>query len=501
MSSWSVVIPTVGRETLSDLLADLAAQPHRPAAVLVVDDRAVADPPLDLPLDLAETLPVRVRRSGGRGPAAARNVGWRTTGTDWVVFLDDDVLLPDGWSDDLLNDLRSAAAGVGGVQGGIVVPGSAGRRRTDWERSTAGLARALWATADMAYRRKALHRAGGFDERFPRAYREDADLALRTRRAGWRLSGGTRYVVHPVRPEGFWVSARVQRGNADDALMRTLHGPRWRELAGCPRGRFRTHVATVVAGGLGLAALLSHGRVARKAGAAAGLVWLGLTADLFWRRFGPGPRTRDELARTAVTSGVIPPLAVWHRVRGQLRHRNAEPWPGPVRAVLFDRDGTLVHDVPYNGDPDRVVPVTGATEAVRRLRAAGVAVGVVTNQSGIARGRVDAGQVDAVNRRIDELMGPFQTWQVCPHAPDAGCACRKPAPALVLAAADELGVRVHQVAVVGDIAADVAAAEAAGARGVLVPNGRTRPAEVVAVPVVVPDLAAAVDYVLSGESR
>jgi HAD superfamily hydrolase (TIGR01662 family) len=495
MISWSVVIPTVGRETLSALLADLAGQPHQPVAIVVVDDRVVADPPLDLP----DVEPLLVRRGGGRGPATARNVGWRATGTDWVVFLDDDVRLPDRWSEDLLADVEGAPAGAGGVQGAIVVPEPAGRRPTDWERSTGGLRRARWATADMAYRRQALHRAGGFDERFPRAYREDADLALRMRRAGWRLPGGTRYVVHPVRSEDFWVSARVQRGNADDALMRALHGPRWRQFAGCPRGRFRVHAATVVAAGLGLTAPLSGRQTGRRAGAIAGLVWLGLTADLFRRRFGPGPRTGDELTRMAITSAVIPPLAVWHRVRGWLRHRHAEPWPGPVRAVLFDRDGTLVRDVPYNGDPGRVEAVPGAAEAVRRLRAAGIGVGVVTNQSGVARGRVSAEQVAAVNRRIDRLLGPFQTWQVCPHAPDAGCACRKPAPALVLAAADEIGVPVHQVAVVGDIGADVLAAEAAGARGVLVPNGRTRPGEVLAAAVVVPDLAAAVDYLLPGE--
>src|ERR687886_2933191 len=72
-------------------------------------------------------------------------------------------------------------------------------------------------------------------------------------------------------------------------------------------------------------------------------------------------------------------------------------------AVLFDRDGTLVHDVPYNGDPDRVDPMPGAREALRRLRAAGVPTAIVSNQSGIARGLVTREQVDAVNRRIDEL--------------------------------------------------------------------------------------------------
>ena len=113
--------------------------------------------------------------------------------------------------------------------------------------------------------------------------------------------------------------------------------------------------------------------------------------------------------------------AVWHRLRGALRARGAAAWPLPVRAVLLDRDGTLVVDVPYNGDPSRVEPVGGATRSLDRLRAAGVRLGVVTNQSGIGRGLVTRAQADAVNAAVDAALGPFATWQVCPHAPEAGC--------------------------------------------------------------------------------
>jgi D-glycero-D-manno-heptose 1,7-bisphosphate phosphatase len=167
-------------------------------------------------------------------------------------------------------------------------------------------------------------------------------------------------------------------------------------------------------------------------------------------------------------------------------------------AVLFDRDGTLVEDVPYNGDPARVAPLPGAREALDRLRAAGVAVGMVTNQSGIARGLLAHDDVAAVNARVQELLGPFGAVEYCPHAPGAGCACRKPAPGLVLAAAARLGVAPERCAVVGDIGADMGAARAAGARGVLVPNERTRAAEVAAAPERVSDLREAVDLLLDG---
>jgi len=166
------------------------------------------------------------------------------------------------------------------------------------------------------------------------------------------------------------------------------------------------------------------------------------------------------------------------------------------RAVLFDRDGTLVADVPYNGDPDRVVPMPGAREALARLRAAGVATAVVSNQSGVARGRLSPEQVERVNRRVEELLGPLGPWLVCPHGPDDGCRCRKPAPGLVEAAAGALGVETGDCVVIGDIGADVEAALAAGARAVLVPTTATRPEEVAAAPTVAPDLTAAVDLLL-----
>ncbi len=168
--------------------------------------------------------------------------------------------------------------------------------------------------------------------------------------------------------------------------------------------------------------------------------------------------------------------------------------------MLFDRDGTLVVDVPYNGDPDRVVLVPGARPALERLRAYGVPTAVVSNQSGVARGLLTRAQVDRVNARVEELAGPLGPFFVCEHAAADGCTCRKPAPGLVLAAARALGVDPADCAVVGDIGADVEAARAAGARGVLVPTAVTAPDEVSAAAEVVGDLAAAMDLLL-GDAR
>jgi histidinol-phosphate phosphatase family protein len=494
---YAVVVPTVGRPSLAVLLNALAAQEGpRPEEVVVVDDRRQAERPL-----VARSrwpFPLRVVRGWGRGPAAARNLGWRLVRTEWVAFLDDDVVVPQGWARSLLADLERLTPADAGSQGRIRVPLPSDRRPTDWERSTAGLERARWATADMVYRRSALLEVDGFDERFPRAYREDADVALRLGRAGWTLAVGTRQVLHPVRPAGPATSVRVQRGNADDALMRRLHGSHWRALAATGRGLFRRHLAATTGAAVALAAAPFSGGSARaRALAAVGAAtYLAHTGDLVRRRVAPGPRDPGELLTMVWTSAVIPAAATWHRAIGTWRHRHAQAWPPRPRAVLLDRDGTLVNDVPYNGDPAAVDPVPGAREALDRLRTAGLLLGVVSNQSGVARGLVTPEQVRAVNAEVDSRLGPFQTWQVCPHGPDDGCGCRKPGPGMVLAAARALGVRPDECVVVGDIGTDAEAARAAGARSVLVPTPVTRPEEVAAAPVVAPDLGRAADLVL-----
>ncbi len=494
---YAVVVPTVGRPSLPVLLNALAAQEGPlPEEVVVVDDRP--DPGEGLVARSAWPFPLRVVRGWGRGPAAARNLGWRLATTEWVAFLDDDVVVPQGWAAALVADLERLGPADAGSQGRIRVPLPSDRRPTDWERSTAGLESARWATADMVYRRAALLAVDGFDERFRRAYREDADLALRIGRAGWTLAVGTREVLHPVRPATPAASVLAQRGNADDALMRRLHGTHWRALAATGRGLFRRHLVATVAAGLAAAAAPARGSsaTARVVTAVGGAAYLAHTGDLLRRRVVPGPRDPREVVTMVWTSAVIPAAATWHRARGWWQHRSAQPWPPRPRAVLLDRDGTLVHDVPYNGDPAAVAPLDGAREALDRLRGAGLRLGVVSNQSGIARGLLTRDQVDAVHAEVDARLGPFETWQVCPHGPEDGCTCRKPRPGMVTAAARSLGVRAEECVVVGDIGADAEAARAAGARSVLVPTSATRAEEVAGAPVVAPDLAGAVDLVL-----
>jgi len=514
-----VVIPTAGRDSLAALLEALVGgrvAERLEGRTIVVDDRPGVDGAAPLPAVGAEVIP-----GPGRGPAAARNAGWRVAGAKWVAFLDDDVVPEPNWAQRLLEDVGSLPASVAGSQGVVRVPLAPDRPPTDWERNVAGLERARWATADLAYRRAALATVGGFDERFERAYREDSDLGLRLVRAGWSIERGGRAVTHPVRPADRWVSVRLQAGNADDVLMRALHGRDWRAAAGAPPGRLRRHLVTVAAG----AAAIAAGAAGRRRLALAGaLAWAAGTGELAWARIAPGPRASPEMLKMISTSAVLPPAAAWHFARGLARRRRLladtarapHPTPQPQDppgdtarahhpsrerrhppadrpdAVLLDRDGTLIVDVPYNGDPARVDAVPGARAALDRLRAVGLPLGVVSNQSGVGRGLIAAGDLARVNRRVEELLGPLGPWAVCPHGPEEGCECRKPAPGLVLEAAARLGVAPERCAVIGDIGADVDAARAAGARGVLVPTPRTRGEEVAAATEVAADLEAAV---------
>ena len=306
---------------------------------------------------------------------------------------------------------------------------------------------------------------------------------------------GRRGVTHPIRPTGPWTSVHQQAGNADDVLMRHIHGPRWRQLVDAPAGRLPRHVAVTAAA---VAAMVAA--ALRRPGLAAGCaVAAGVGVAEFARaRIAPGPRDPVEFVRMISTSLLIPPAAVWHRLAGLRRHRRAGPWRGLPDLVLFDRDGTLVHDVPYNGDPELARAMPGAQGALNRLRANGVRVGMVTNQSGVGSGRLTQAQVEAVNRRVAELVGPFDIVETCLHAADAGCTCRKPAPGMVHKACSALDLAPARCIVVGDIGSDVAAAQAAGAIGVLIPTAATRTAEIEQALLIEPDLTSAANRILAG---
>jgi len=313
--TFDIVIPTIGRSSLCTLLASLdRSSGPMPERIFVVDDRRNASEALDLGAISAQLRErIVLIRTNALGPGSARNAGWRSSRSEWVAFLDDDVVVDESWRADLVHDLAALDVQIAGSQGSVRVPLREDRAPTDWERNVARLQDAPWITADMAYRRTVLDAVGGFDERFRRAYREDADLALRVLEAGYRVARGSRRVAHPVREADPWISVRLQAGNADDVLMNALHGKGWRSRASSTRGRFPRHAATVALAAAGMIAL---GARARGTALLLFTAWGAMTTKFAWERIAPGPRTAREVRAMLLTSVAIPFAAVFHRARG-----------------------------------------------------------------------------------------------------------------------------------------------------------------------------------------
>jgi D-glycero-D-manno-heptose 1,7-bisphosphate phosphatase len=142
-----------------------------------------------------------------------------------------------------------------------------------------------------------------------------------------------------------------------------------------------------------------------------------------------------------------------------------------LKAVFVDKDGTLVRDVPYNVDPARVALVPGAEDAVRKFTAGGYRVIVISNQPGAALGFFAEASLRGIEQRLRSLLPKLDAFYYCPHAPQAGCGCRKPAPGLLERAAREQGVELSQSWMIGDILDDVEAGRRAGCRTILLDVG------------------------------
>jgi D-glycero-D-manno-heptose 1,7-bisphosphate phosphatase len=153
-----------------------------------------------------------------------------------------------------------------------------------------------------------------------------------------------------------------------------------------------------------------------------------------------------------------------------------------MRAVFFDKDGTLIEDVPYNVNPDRIRLMPGAAEGLYLLHVAGYKLVVVSNQSGVARGLFSEDSLGPVEERLRALLGemevPLEGFYYCPHHPEGSvwkyaveCECRKPAPGMIVRAAHEHGIDTARSWFVGDILDDVEAGKRAGCRTILVDNG------------------------------
>jgi histidinol-phosphate phosphatase family protein len=155
----------------------------------------------------------------------------------------------------------------------------------------------------------------------------------------------------------------------------------------------------------------------------------------------------------------------------------------PIMPVVFlDKDGTLIEDLPYNVDPERIRLAPGAERGLPLLHEAGYRLVVVSNQSGVARGLFAEEAIRGVKARLEALLreigAALDGFYYCPHHPDGSvaayarnCSCRKPAPGLLYRSAEELGIELSDAWLVGDILDDIEAGNRAGCRTILIDNG------------------------------
>lgn len=321
----AVVIATCGRpELLARCVGALLSQtlPGTAYEIVIVDDgRSEATREVVQGLAArANGCPVlrylRPERDT-RGPAAARNCGWRATSAPLVAFTDDDTVPDTHW---LREGMRAmAVAQRTAVSGRIVVPVEG--RPTDHARVTQGLERAEFVTANAFVRRDALERVGGFDERFTRPWREDSDLYFSLLALGGSVGWAPHaLVVHPVREAPWGISLRQQKNVSFDALLFRKHPQLYRQkIRRHPPWRY---LAIVGLTGAALVALgLGHPAVAAGCAGGAGL---GIAAFAMQRLRGTS-HAPSHVAEMLVTSVAIPYLAVYWRVVGALRFRTLFP--------------------------------------------------------------------------------------------------------------------------------------------------------------------------------
>jgi len=196
--------------------------------------------------------------------------------------------------------------------GRIVVP--VPHRSTDYERDAARISTAEFVTANCFYRRAVLAAAGGFDERFTAAWREDSDLFFTLLECGARLAHAPdAVVVHPIRPARWGVSLAQQRKSMFNALLYKKHPALYRRrIQAAPPWRY--YVAVVAL----LTAAAGHARQRRACALVAGCVWVIVTARFCARRLRGTSHAPRHVAEMAVTSALIPPLAIYWRLRGAL---------------------------------------------------------------------------------------------------------------------------------------------------------------------------------------
>lgn len=324
----SVVIPTYRRDDLLQRCLEALAVQQFPAAqyeILVVDDGRSAPTRA-----LVERMAKRLGRypalryveppGGVRGPAAARNAGWRAARGAIVAFTDDDTVATPQWLHEGAKEMEKPEmegepGKIAAAWGPVSVP--LPPEPTDFARNSAGLEQAEFATANAFVRREALMDIDGFDERFKRAWREDADLYFTLLERGYRVVRAPGALMRrPVREAPFGISLKQQRNMLFDALLFKKHPRLYRaKIASRPPLGYYLAVFALFAG-CELLLLEQTGPAL-----VAFLIWFGCTLCFTLQRLHGTSHAPRHVIEMLLTSAAIPLLAVVWRLAGAFRFR------------------------------------------------------------------------------------------------------------------------------------------------------------------------------------
>jgi glycosyltransferase involved in cell wall biosynthesis len=318
----SVIVPTYRRPgLLRQCLTALCRQtlPHDCYEIVIVDDGIDTDTQREVESwMLGDTLPaIRYLTTPAvqSGPAVARNIGWRAARAEIIAFTDDDCQPDPEWL--AAGTAAFKDAEVSGAWGRILVP--LPEDPTDYECNTAGLEEAPCATANCFYRTTALRTVGGFDERFTAAWREDSDLQFALIETNHQIVAVREaVVVHPIRPATWGISLRQQRNNLFNALLFKKHPALYRRvIQDPPPWHYYVNAGALLSAAIGWSL---------------GSAWLVVPGVALWTitvgqfcayRLQNTSRRAAHIIEMLVTSALIPPVAIYWRLRGAIKYRVA----------------------------------------------------------------------------------------------------------------------------------------------------------------------------------
>lgn len=251
-----------------------------------------------------------------KGPASARNKGWKTAKGELILFTDDDCIPTEKWISGFWNVYTKQQQKIAAFTGGIIVPHN-GNRPTDHERNTIALEKADFVTANCAVTKEALKKVNGFDEAFKMAWREDSDLEFKLLNAGVVIPHvEVAAVFHPVRKANWGVSLRDQKKSMFNALL-------YKKYPYLYRKRINRRPVWLYYGMITLACISAIAAFVKSFSIAVGalLGWIILVAYFTAKRLSGASLSLSHITEMIVTSILIPFLSVYWTLYGSYKYK------------------------------------------------------------------------------------------------------------------------------------------------------------------------------------